>query len=490
MGSEIRECVKALEGGKAGKERLQDYVRESVRLHAGYETYNLMMDYYLFYETISEEGPYASSVEKETEALNRILRDYLEKSGQGCLAPEEAGELEGRLSALREEIIEKVKVLTAYVDRFVIYEYVLNRIQYRFEDQEMMPGDEEFIHQVISYIFGSEDNVIVNNRIREVLGQLPMRMTRKHYYDLVRDSISLYKGSQKNALEGYLYMFRTNAMIYQTEGMKKYFTEFVADLEELASLDYEKLGEQGYRIYEEKIRKNASKLTEITDLYMLLIQLANQLYSIVLAAGRERPVYDIPKAEKVVRGINDLFLEQTSHVWEEMGEELSTATEEEKLEWLGKNFPGIEGRLEAFQDGVTMADSALDGIMEDWQDAIREQGLEEAFSCLKKMACLSSNSNFVELASVEDTGKVTPELAEEETERLVGELKAVFQNSSRMVRRSIMANTLEKMPVFFTTSQEVVDYICQSLSLCEDEAEKYASKQLIQGLMEYVQEYE
>ena len=47
-----------------------------------------------------------------------------------------------------------------------------------------------------------------------------------------------------------------------------------------------------------------------------------------------------------------------------------------------------------------------------------------------------------------------------------------------------MANTLEKIPVFFTTPQEVADYISQSLALCDDEAEKYAAKQLIQSIME------
>ena len=57
------------------------------------------------------------------------------------------------------------------------------------------------------------------------------------------------------------------------------------------------------------------------------------------------------------------------------------------------------------------------------------------------------------------------------------------EGQSRLVRRAIMANTLEKIPVFFSTPQEVADYISQSLMLCDDEAEKYASKQLIQEMM-------
>ena len=46
-----------------------------------------------------------------------------------------------------------------------------------------------------------------------------------------------------------------------------------------------------------------------------------------------------------------------------------------------------------------------------------------------------------------------------------------------------MANTLEKMPVFFTSAQEVADYVTDSLSSCDDEAEKYAAKQLLMEMI-------
>ena len=78
---------------------------------------------------------------------------------------------------------------------------------------------------------------------------------------------------------------------------------------------------------------------------------------------------------------------------------------------------------------------------------------------------------------------MTAQMAEEAAEKLVEELKQAFKGQSRLVRRAVMANTLEKIPVFFSTPQEVADYISQSLVLCDDEAEKYASKQLINDMM-------
>ena len=100
------------------------------------------------------------------------------------------------------------------------------------------------------------------------------------------------------------------------------------------------------------------------------------------------------------------------------------------------------------------------------------------------MSQLNSNSVFAELNETVDETKVTAGMADEAAEKLIGEVKELFKNSSRMVRRAIMANTLEKMPVFFKTPQEVADYITTSLSQCTDEAEKYASKQLILEMMQ------
>ena len=78
---------------------------------------------------------------------------------------------------------------------------------------------------------------------------------------------------------------------------------------------------------------------------------------------------------------------------------------------------------------------------------------------------------------------MTAAMADEMSAQLIDEIKTLFKGSSRMFRRAVMANTIEKMPVFFKTSQEVADYITSSLGQCDDEAEKYASKQLIIEMM-------
>ena len=55
---------------------------------------------------------------------------------------------------------------------YLRYEYALNRIEW-FKKTDHIEDDEEFSRMVLRYIFDSEDNVIVNDRIQDI-GQLPI----------------------------------------------------------------------------------------------------------------------------------------------------------------------------------------------------------------------------------------------------------------------------------------------------------------------------
>ncbi len=478
MSTKIRECIKGLNKNKDVEQLLPEYLKQSMQLHDKYARLKLMMEYYIFYETVSEGiNPYIDSAKDTADALHQVIYAVF-REPQNC-TEEKRAELKTMLQALRQEVIDKMQVLTAYVDQFVVYEYILNRIQYRYEEKEEIEDDASFAQKVLNFIFASQDNMAISDNIRAVLGQLPMRMAGVRYYDLVQESISVYKGSDQSALDGYLYMFRTNAMLYSTPAMDKYFMEFAPVLHELSGLDYDTLGEEGYRIYAEKIRVNASKLNDISDLYMLLQQLINEVYSVVLAWGYG-PVEDAKQPQnKVICGINALFLQQDWEEWKDAPEE-----PEERLAWLGEHFHLIEGQQEHLYEAINMADAVLEETCDAQKDTIEKLGLTQSYRELNYEMQLSSNSLFIELTDQSEEQKVTPQQAEEAASTLIAELKASFRGHSRMLRRAVMANTLEKMPVFFTTPQEVADYISHSLAQCSDEAEKYASKQLILEMIE------
>lgn len=479
MSSKIRNCVKNIEKDINIEEMLSEYVKQYMQLNGKYARIKMMMEYYVFYETISEGiNPYIDSAKEIAEELHKIVWDFFEEKP----SQEQTGEAAGKLLALRQDIVDRMQVLTAYVDCFVVYEYILNRVQYRFEDQEMVPEDSIFARDLVNFIFSSQDNAIISDNIRFALGQLPMRMTRSRFFDLLRDSISVYQGSDKSSLDSFLYMFRTSAMLYRDGNMEKYFTEFVPVIQEMAGLDYETINREAYEIYAEKIKVNASKLNDVSDLYMQLGQLVNDMYGICVSAKFMEDGDKTGAEEIVIRGINALFRDCDSGVWKCSGG--AAETEEEKLEWLGGKFTDIEGKQENLYESMNAAGAVLEEIMESRKETIASLGLSEDFNTLKKLFLLTSNSIFAELEEKSLEEKVTEQMAEEAASELVLECKNFFQGKSRMLRRAVMANTVEKMPVFFTSAQEVADYVMNSLSQCDDMAEKYAAKQLLMEIMQ------
>lgn len=472
MSNKLRECVKKLHSNKEVGDLLPEYLKQSMILHDGYTRIKLMMEYYMFYEVVTEDiNPYIAMAKEMITSLNETVGQAMSDT----LDDTQRKQLVDHILAMRTEVIDRMQVLTGYVDCFVVYEYILNRIQYRFDEKEVLPEDTAFAQEVMNFIFGSNDNVTINDNLRVVLGQLPMRMTRSHYFDLIKNCISVYKGSEIESLEGFLYMFRTSAMLYKHPAQEQYFTEFAGVLQELMEADYEHMDRTLYELYAEKVRVSASKLNDLSDLYMQIGQIINGVYTLVVTEPYCVDEEKMTVVDDVIRGINALFLEKEIDLWQR--EDL--LTEEDRLNWLAEKLPAVEGQQEKLYQSVNVAEAALDELLEGRAEEIEAAGLSDAFITLHHLSQLNSSSVFAPLESQESAGIVTAEIAEQETEKLLSELKELFQGRSRMFRRAIMAATVEKLPTFFKSAQEIADYMMNALNQCDDEAEKYASKQLI-----------
>lgn len=354
---------------------------------------------------------------------------------------------------------------------------------------ESMPEDTEFIESVANYLFGTKDNVIINDNIRFVVGQLPMRMLRSKYFDIIRESVSIYKGNDTDSLEGFEYMFRTSAMLYKDKNMDIYFTEFKQVLDELESLDYDNISEELYRTYSEKAKIASKNIADISDLYMQLGRLVNSAYIIILAqihdtGYKSASLSALDTSKTIIRGINSLFTGKEGSVWEDR----EFNNNKDKLLWLSGLFNEIMGQQEDIRETIDIADAILDETINVQHDAIERLCLTEKFTALSQMSLLDSSSTFAEFDKKTDketkNEKVTAKLADETAAKLISEVKELFKkNKSRMLRRAVMANTIDKMPVFFNNTQDVIDYISSSLTQCDDEAEKYASKEIITNVI-------
>ncbi len=484
MSISIKECIKRLEKNKDVEDMLPEYIKQSMNLNYNYASLKFMFDYYTYCEVVFEDiNPYIKTEsEKEiTDVVNKIVEKAFEEETDSC----ERRKLADKILEIRDEIIERMKVLSEYVDSFIIYEYVLNRIEYRFKDMEKVPDDDKFVDDILNFLLAKKDVPAMAEVIHSILGQLPMRMARSKYYNIIRNSVALLKGGDISSLEGFEYSFRTVTMLCKNKNMDKYFKEFGIFLNELENLDYENMDEKLYNIYSEKLETNTEKLNNLFDLYLQIGELINFLYVSIVSVDYLDSADDEDTNQKIrmiIRGINALLMGKESDVWDSE-EDIKQGEDDDKLEWLAKHFTSIEGRQEKYWGDMYAASTAIDDLKEVQKDNIKRLGFDEQVMMLERMAKLTSNSVFADLEETIKGVTITEEMAEETTTRIIDDLKESFKGRNRFVRRAVMSRSLETMPILFEGLDGIMDYIHFSLEQCDDEAEKYVSKQLIMEIM-------
>lgn len=216
MNTDKKHLIKNLSKGKDLEENIPKYVAFMAENYFEQSLVHCSMKYYTLYEQVLDRTEMLSEEKEELDSVNVLIKEVyaadLDKTA--CL---------NKLDAVRTRIMDKMDVLTSYTDQLMVYEYMLNRLEHKFEESNLRVDDTVFAQQLIQYIFGVKDNFVVNERVKEVIGQLPVRMARSRFYELVKNSMTLYKGSDKSSLESYLYMMRTSTLLYQAQGKDSCF---------------------------------------------------------------------------------------------------------------------------------------------------------------------------------------------------------------------------------------------------------------------------
>jgi hypothetical protein len=462
---------------------IPQFFNRLVTLYGQYAELKFSMHYYTFYESYIDSG--AIRPKEETELLdevNRIVKDILLSNFSGDRM--ETG-VKG-LDKVRNIIISRMKILTAYTDIFQVFEYIFNRIEYKYQEEIKDIDDEEFLTEVMAYIFDTTDNVIINEKIKEVIGQLPVRLTKSRYFDLLRNSLAIYNGADQSSLDSYLYMLKTGAMLYEQEDMDAAYPDLDSLRKALASLDYKELTKEDYSSYLEQIDGAAYKINSSVDFYYGLQECVNHLYVMLILAPYaymdgyrieglegEMKFLLLPPEEdqcrKLISEINEHFLSEEKLP---LGEET-----EEKLTYT-------EGRQELMSEEAGILESYFFDIKSNHVNLVESLMLGRLYNCLNTAQNLLGTSLFIELDQVIKEHKVDAGYLNKVQEDIILKLTESFKTNSKFVNRAVMANTINKMPVFFGSTDEVGDYIKGVLEQCHDKAEKIACINIIKSFYE------
>lgn len=397
----------------------------------------LGLNYYTMYESVQDMPSPSQKIKDILDEFNGILGDFLD--GKGEILP---------LENLRNRLNRDMNILTAYTDCFQIYEYVLNRVERRFIKGKPIPWSvEEFSGNLINVIAASEDSAVMNSRIQEVMGQLPIRYTRQKFCNMLMERLTVYAGAGKESLEDVLYMLRTSSMVSLPEGMETEWPLLYAILEKLRGTDYRKLDKEQYWDTMDGLNEASKSLNGESGLYLLAANLINDLY--VLFLTRENAVTD--------SGEKELFFSLAGEIRDcfdnGRGEPLPKACEE----YLEK--------LEGIQEYV------MEQLMPD-------EG--ETDPVLLKIARLTSGSSFASLTEPSPScGAADRRWIETKGEEFCQELTKAFEGMPKPVVRAVMAKILSCLPVVFGSFEELREYIEGSLEGCSDFAEREACMEIL-----------
>ena len=193
---------------------LKEYYGNYMEINNKYAAIRLAMNYYTYFVMLSDEsGMVMPGYDHIVDGINEVI----EKLPSNSFDESDITKLE----KIREEIIQKVKDITCYVDRYNIYEHALNRVEYRFKEEDYPEdySDESYTRKIMQFIFEDEDSATINSKIKMIIGQLPVRLTKSKFFEMLSNGLSIYNQGTKEGLYDFLYMIRTAAMLDKTETM-------------------------------------------------------------------------------------------------------------------------------------------------------------------------------------------------------------------------------------------------------------------------------
>lgn len=452
--------------GKNLQENLSVFAHQMMGIYNDYSYVRLSLNYFTYFEIINEDFEKDANLKKLVEDFNDIILKGVIRDASG----EELEELLIKLEKIRSYVINVMKGLTSYVDIFNIYEYCMNRVEYRFKDgsEYTKESDEDITRKIISYILNDNDNVVINTKISETVRQLPLRMTKGKFFELLKAGLLVYKGSNISDTKDFVYMLKTSAMLEVSEHISLLNDDIKAIYDEFSRVEFADIDEKTFKDLDAKRAYAVDYIMQSINIYMTLGEIINDTYVILLTKPYIlTDTKDAVNCKAIVSKVNNLF---------------DVSDYEEEYDRIVEGFVDLEGRQEILQNRFSSYEYVVEQVLSEKADLLNSLNISHLYNALDRIKALESGSIFVEFNEKEE-GIADEKYIDEITNAMISELTDFFNGHERMLNRAVMAHILSGLPVFFGNAMEIQDYIYNSLSQCKDAAEKAAVIEILTTLI-------
>lgn len=461
----MKKLIHDIHKGKNLKENLKKYAELAIPVYMDYGMLELTFSAYTLVEEIVEESQELAA--RESEPIARVLAALGTLGQENC----DYASLAADMQELRREITRKMDLFTAYTDRLICYEYVMNRMEMAFIPEKELTkkladfDEKEYMAKLNEYLFGNTDQSVIQDKVRMVMGQVPAHITKNKLFERIEEASTLYKDQDRSAMDSWLYMIRTSAMIYEPQHYVGQYAALEQQLKRLEQADYDNLSESEYDELAAVLETGARDIHEITDFYYNVQKVVNGIYAMCLI---------LPYCETESK-----LVKAGRSIW------CCLAKKEYKEEML---LP-LEGRIEPCVEKSSYLESVFYEIKSSCQKELTEVGLTQFFEDFALVTNLLSDSLFIDLSRMGEEEKADGAYIKTRTSQLLEELEEKFQSLSRPVKRAVVAQILEKLPLPFQSAAEVQEYILVNLMGCSNKAEKCVVLTILWDLMQEEKEW-
>lgn len=467
MRSKCKKLVTDITRKKDLESNLPIYVDTLCGQYNYYATVKMCMNYYTIKEVIAEQGEDSSDLVKIYETLSGLIKKHI----LDRTVVDEAALT--TIRGIRDKVEYKMKNLTAYADGYELYEYILNRIEAKVKNCAETVDVEQLSAKMFQYVFSENDTVVVNSKLQLLMAQLPVRMTKNKFYDVVANTLSIYKGGEASSVDEFADMLRTAVLITKPEGFETEYPELYAVYKELEAANYKEMDEATFNSLNDKLSTAALKINEEVSAFMLLQEIVNDVYTILLTVDRG---YDMNTEQRGFTAAVEILTACVTR------DDMDMVAEE-----MMPQFIAIEGVQEDVYENIIVLDAVYDDILATNSELIASLELEKSYKDMALANKLLSTSLFIDLDK--EFGSADAVIADNDyimklRDKVTAEFASLFEGKDRAVIRSIMCKVLAAMPIFLNTQQEIKNYFDYVLGNCKDDSELTACNKLICELIE------
>ena len=394
-----------------------------------------------------------------TPELKLLLKETAEAAAAGNAPGEETKE---KVFRLREENTARMKALSWYVDRFTVYEYILNRLEHKF-DMFILPEDytdEGFTQSILQSMASLQDQAARQPMLINILEQLPMRMTASRFYQIVEDGLSVYANADRETIDQIFYLLRSAALLDDIDASDAdpHLDELVSEFSTIVPDD---IDEHQWQQLSERLAGAMQELNDMTDDVITRQDLLNDLSVICLLDVSPEDQTLAQCAHCILKALE---LEGKENSWDELMPEYSA----------------LEGLQEASLDRYDRLSSAFDDCDDEAMLIVRDLNTSNRFTSIRR-----NEADTAGTAAQSPHKEAMPEgYLGIMSSNFLSDIAMSFKSRPRIVNRAVMSKVLALLPAFLRSYDELENYIAGSLSSCTNPAEKKAAYEIISGLLQ------